>query len=114
MRSNFDLGALVVAAGMAGEKFDTIDNAHFVRVGQHGEQTTLADSGEHGVVELIMVTHAGDRHRIREDRHRLACSHRIFTSSLRSPARPRALKILLSAWKPRRGRKRFSLTNDLA
>ena len=32
MRGNFDLGALVVAAGMSGEEFGAIDNAHFVQM----------------------------------------------------------------------------------
>jgi hypothetical protein len=42
MCGNFDLGALVIAAGMAGEKFGAIDNAHFVRIGEHGEQALHA------------------------------------------------------------------------
>src|SRR4051794_23266896 len=52
MRSNFDLGALVVAAGMAGEKFSTIDNAHFVRVSHNREQTLHAGVGHRVIVEI--------------------------------------------------------------
>ena len=52
MRGNFDLGALVVAAGMAGEKFGAIDNAHFVRIGQHGEHALHAGVGHRVIVEI--------------------------------------------------------------
>jgi hypothetical protein len=53
MRGDFDLGALVVVARMAGEKFGAIDNAHFVRIGEHGEQALHAGVRHSVIVETI-------------------------------------------------------------
>ena len=47
-----DLGALVVAAAMAGENLGAVDDAHLVRVGQHGEQALHLGVGDRVVVEI--------------------------------------------------------------
>ena len=52
MRAILDLGALVVAAGMAGKDLGAVDDAHLVRIGEHGERASDLGVGHRVIVEI--------------------------------------------------------------
>src|ERR1700730_4791868 len=60
-----DLGALVVTASMTGEDVLTVDNAHFVGIGEHSERAPHVGVGDGIIIQIktdIRRLAGGDRH----------------------------------------------------